>query len=247
MRRLWLIPLQIAVAIAPCLGLWLQTRADSSLEGPALSARPRVTHTEEAPYPDGAERTHENGKCAVRLTVDAEGKPRGIRILRCTDMIFAPNSLFAVERYQFKPGRDMQGNAVAVPVTFEIGFGIETGKPIPIRVRYAFGSPPAVTSTEPDANGIYPYTKIISPPAMEKYQDKGYSDVAFLREGKSPCDVVLTIDSQGRPHDALALHCENPELEKVAIASLLNSRYRPGLLKEQPVSVRAKIHLEYAE
>ncbi len=113
-------------------------------------------------------------------------------------------------------------------------------------MRYAFGSPPGVTSTAPYADGVYPLTKAVVAPQMAKYVDKGYGEAAFSDAGNSPCDIVLTVDAKGDASDAVITRCDHATVEKPAMQSLLSSHYKAGSLNGKAIPVRVTIHLEYA-
>ena len=118
----------------------------------------------------------------------------------------------------------------------------ELSKPI----RSAF-IPQRGGASEPDSDGIYPLTRSVTGPRVIKFSDKEYGRMAFAHEGNSVCDVVLTIDVKGKASDPLVSHCERPELEKPAVASLMKSEYKPGFVKGKAVPMRATIQLEYGE
>ena len=44
-----------------------------------------------------------SGICMVSIIVDEKGKTTNVRLIRCTDPIFAANSISAVSKYRFKP------------------------------------------------------------------------------------------------------------------------------------------------
>lgn len=247
MRWFWMIIGLFAMTASLSQGQQLLQEIETVVSDGDLPVKPKLLHPVFPEYPDLLRKARMNGKCAVVFTVDAEGWPRDLHIVRCSDHMFVEPSLHGVTQSRFEPGKDLSGKAVPSPVTVEIKFGVETASRLAIHVRYSFGSPPGVTSTEADSNGVYPFTRIITPPKMAKYFDKGFEDAAFPHEGHSPCDVLMTIDASGKPSDAAVLQCKNSDLEKPAVASLLNSSYQPGLLQGKAIPVRVRIHLEYGE
>lgn len=60
-----------------------------------------------------------------------------------------------------------------------------------------------------------------------------------------PCQVLLTIDSKGKPSNAQVLKCDKSSLDQVAIDSLMESKYKPAKLNGKKVSVRAAVVLVY--
>jgi len=99
----------------------------------------------------------------------------------------------------------------------------------------------------PNSDGVYPLTRSVTGPRVIKFSDRGYGRLAFVHEGTSTCDIVLTIDTKGKASDPQVDYCERPELEKPAIESLLKSDYKPGMVKGKEVPMRASIHLNYGE
>jgi len=223
-------------------------------EGTALPAsqlarsgvsRPTPLNSVEAEYSEEARQKRLNGLCLVSLTVDVQGMPQNIKLVRCSDPSFEENSLKAVTKYRFKPAMTQQGTPVPVLITVEINFQIDGGSYPGTLVRYGIGSPPGMSSTTPDIDGVYPPSKDVVPPAMVRFSDEGYWLAAFRSGTKSSCDVLITISSKGKPVDAKVLQCEKPYLDKLVTESLLKSHYKPGSFNGKAVSVRVSLHLEY--
>jgi TonB family protein len=111
-------------------------------------------------------------------------------------------------------------------------------------IHYGF-IPQRGGASEPDSDGVYPFTRSVTGPRVIKFSDVGYGGMAFAHEGHNVCEVVLTISEKGKATDPHVTHCERPELEESAIKSLLKSEYEPGFVKGKAVPMRASIHLEY--
>jgi len=205
---------------------------------------PRVVIHPEAEYSPEALVKNIDGKCLISMIVDTNGMPQGVHVVRCTDRVFAQSSLAATRRYRFHPATTPEGKAIAAVMQVEIRFHLGGSRGIDYPVRYYMLSPPGVISATPDANGIYALSATITAPAIARYEDRGYGQLAFDSEGGNPCDVTLTIDGKGKPSDLVLVHCERDKLAEPATKSLLASKYKPGLLNGKPVSVRAVIHLE---
>ncbi len=208
---------------------------------------PKAIKQPEADFPKEARERGINGKCAVGLIVDTDGMPRDIHVVRCSDMVFAPNSMQSVSRYRFKPATTADGAPVAVRISVIVRFMQNGDRWPPDPIRVALGSPPGDVSTLPDSSGVYSLTKAVSPPALVKFFDLGYSDLSFGVEGKSACDVVLTVSAKGKPSDAKIIKCERVNLEGPILQSLMDSKYTPGSINGKPVAVRALMHVEYGE
>lgn len=242
------------------LALILASTAACPGQGPEASPQPQSApaknagikppvpiETPEPQFPEAARFKKLSGSCFVSVTVDKSGNPQDPKVLRCTDMIFAQNSLAAVAEYRFKPARDRDGNPVPVMLTIEISFRLwGEGVDLSSFIRYTLQTPPGVTSTAPDASGVYPLTKAIEAPKLTKFSDEGFSKLSFAFRNSLGCDVVLTVSKKGKPADPHVTHCDNPAMQDSVVASLLQSRYKPGRLNGKPIPVRFSIHIAFA-
>ena len=200
----------------------------------------------EAVYPLQARGTRNSGVCAVSLIVDKSGTPQNPTIVRCTDPVFAENSLAAVLKYRFKPATTQSGDPIAVKITVEINFLFDGYlKDLPSRIKYVLQTPPGVTSPAPDGNGVYPLTKDIEAPIVTQFSDEGFSREAWLSSAELGCDLIFTLNQKGKPSEVQVTHCDRPGLEQPAVSSLLKSHFKPGKLKGKPISVRAAIHIAF--
>ena len=225
-----------------------------------------LTHIE-GNYPDDARIKNIDGMCLVSVTLDTQGDPQDPRIIHCTDPSFEDSSLNAAKQYRFTPATTQDGRPVAVTVLMGfpyhlIGSPIELlmidfhlerylvkgsiGHEIGTQIHYGF-IPQRGGASNPDSNGVYPFTRSVTGPRVAKFSDEKYGRIAFVHEGNSICDVVLTIDLKGKASDPQVTHCERPELEKPAIDSLLKSQYTPGFVHGKAVPMRASMHLEYGD
>jgi len=196
-------------------------------------------------YPDSVRARHINARCSDSLTVDINGIPQNITLIRCTDPIFEKYYLDAVSKFRFKPATTQQGKPIAAEINEMIDVEFDGGINLKNLIRYELKTPPGVISSDPSADGVYPLTKSTTPPTLAKFSDEGYGDAAFAFAGNSVCDVVITISAKGKASDPQVTHCERPALDKPAVQSLLKSHYKPGSVGGKAVPMRASIHLEY--
>jgi Gram-negative bacterial TonB protein C-terminal len=254
-HRMWFYTLLFA-----CLSITAHAQVTPSSDQPT-KVDPKDVHrpvpivTPEAQMPEEARRRNLTGICLISLIVDAYGEPQHPRIVRCTDPIFADNSLAAVMKYKFKPAVTSDGKAVPVMISIEVHFKFSGIQPAgndepPTAIRYTFAAPPGANSTGPDVNGVYQLTQSFAspnaPPKMVQFVSKGFGTAALPFPDGVACDVVLTIDAKGKPSDAQVSHCDKPMLENSAIESLLKSKYKPAMLNGKAVPVRATVRLAYA-
>jgi len=217
--------------------------------GPTVRA-PIPVSTPEASMPQKARLTQKNGICLISLVVDAKGEPVNPQVVRCSDSMFAANSMEAVKKYRFKPAvRVSDGTPVPVKLSIEINFrfgdAISGSSEPPAQLRYAFSSPPGITSLEPDAEGVYALSKRLEMPKISEFVSKGFAAAAMFAPDGTACRLLLTIDSKGKPSNAQILKCDKPSLDQVAIDSLMQSKYKPAKLNGKKVAVRAAVVLVY--
>jgi TonB family protein len=225
-----------------------QTGANQQAGEPSEKVNPpRPLNQVDAEFSPEARQKSINGRCMVAVTVDTEGRPQEIHVVRCTDPVFAQSSLDAVGKYRFQPATAQGGKPVAANISVEISFRQNGGPDPGLPIRCGFSSPPGISSSAPDADGVYPLTKLVDSPTMEHFSDDGYGNLAFHLVGSGACDVVLTIDAKGKPTNEQAPHCEKTVLELPAARSLLKSRYKPGSMNGKAVPVRVSVHLELGE
>lgn len=198
-----------------------------------------------ASYPPEAASSKANGKCAVSLVVGSNGVPKNLKIIRCTDQVFAKNSLAAVAEYRFKPATDKAGAPVEVTVTVQIDFRVQGGHDPKLRIHYSRSTPPGITSVEPTADGVYPYSIKMTPPTLVSFADEGYGDAAFANPETSGCDLVITIDGKGRASSPESVHCEGKGIGIAIAHSIADSRFEPGKVDGKPVPVRMAMHIEF--
>jgi len=207
---------------------------------------PRALNNVEAEFSPEARAKQVNGRCSVSMIVDTNGLPRDVEVVHCTDPEFLKSTTDAVEKYRFKPATTPDGRPVPVMIIVEVKYLLDSGRDPQLLVYSQMRTPPGTLSSAPDANGVYPLTQGVSAPRLVKFSDQGYLDSAFRTEGNSPCDVLLTINAKGKPSDPEVIHCEKPNLDKLATASLIKSGFEPGRFNGSPVPVRVLVHLEFA-
>lgn len=226
--------------------------ADQVFSDPKAVHPPVAIRTAEAQMPDKARRQQLDGFCIVGLVVGENGLPQNTHIVRCTDSIFAENSLKAVKNYRFQPATSFQDNKpvlfrLSVEINFRFGRNRE---PIPFpqpRLKLSFLLPSQPVPSEPDSAGTYTLSHAFDPPnslpRLERLVGAGFGRAAFSLDDGAGCIVALTIHENGLPSDAEITKCDDPALEAPAIRSVLRSQFSPAVLNGKPVPVRAAVHL----
>jgi TonB family protein len=262
MRNFLMIVLTVTLLTSPIHTQQIAPTADPLMLTRELVAKgitpPEPLSKVEAEYPDDARSQHLNGLCNVQIVVDVQGNPQNVRIIHCTESVFEQSSLNAAKQYRFKPAVTQEGKPVAVAMYIQTQFRLmdisfrhrmskaEANREINKLIHYGF-IPQRGGTSEPDPDGVYPFTRNVTGPRVIEFSDEGYGLAAFAYEGSGACDIVLTVSTDGKAIYPQMTHCERPELEKPAIDSLLKSKYKSGFVNGKPVAMRASIHLEYGD
>lgn len=209
---------------------------------------PVVLEAPEAEMPATARSARRTGICVISLVVDANGRPENPRVVRCTDALFADNSLAAVMKYRFAPARRVgDGAAVPAKITVEINFSFAgRGKAgPPATIAYAFYPPAGITTTNPDADGVYPLSKRLEQPQMVDLVSKGFAQASLPLAHGTACDLTVVLDAEGNPRSATVSRCDRPALAKPAVESMMKSKFKPARLNGNRVAVRLRVRLTY--
>jgi Gram-negative bacterial TonB protein C-terminal len=212
---------------------------------PAPAHAPHALITPEADYPPAGRKRQINGICSVAAIIDVHGVPTEIRVIRCSDRIFAANSIAAVARYRFDPAAMADGTPVAAKITVLVNYHVTEARGIDVQVKYQLRAPTGAVSPAPDSSGTYPFTGRIEAPTLTNFVDDGFGMRALFLPRKGSCDVELTIDTKGKPGNAVVEECESAQLGELARKSLLDSDYKPGRHDGHKVPVRVSIHIEF--
>jgi TonB family protein len=84
---------------------------------------PAVIHSENPQYTMAARRAKIKGLVVIGLTVDANGVPQDVHVVRGLDQGLDENAIAAVQQYRFKPAM-REGKPVPVEVNIEVKFDI---------------------------------------------------------------------------------------------------------------------------
>jgi periplasmic protein TonB len=77
------------------------------------------------PFTDEARAAKFNGSVLLQVVVTAEGRVENISVTRKTGYGLEANAIEAVRKWQFRPAKGPDGNAVAAVVTIEVTFRIK--------------------------------------------------------------------------------------------------------------------------
>jgi hypothetical protein len=219
---------------------------------PAVVHSPVPIQAPDAKMPEQAKQQKLDGLCTLAIVVDRKGIPQEPQIVRCTDTIFAENSLKAVKEYRFVPATTV---ADSKPVLFsmhvEISFQSQPDSgPVPLpqpKFKLSFLLPPQPAPVGPDAKGIYTLSRDFGPPnsfpKIQRFANVGFGRAAFSLEDGSGCIALLTLDESGHTTNAQIAKCDDPSLENPVLRSLWKSIFSPAVLNGKPVPVHSTIRL----
>jgi hypothetical protein len=227
--------------------------------GSGMTAPKLINHIE-ADVPQGAADRHHDGACSVALVVDTAGIPRNVRVVRCTDKIFAEDSLKPVQHYRFDPARTTDGKAVAVRINVRVAFHLNDQHDIfdtlnycassnpPISfVHFGLRSFPGISGTQPDSSGVYPLTREITPPSLKQLATTDVCEQGFSKADPLICDIPLTISDKGKAHPDGKAQCSEDTAETAAAKSLDGAIFQPAVYQGKPVAVKLIFHMVYGE
>ncbi len=86
-----------------------------------LSSQPQLLWKTEPEYSEEARKARYQGTVSLVLEIDAQGRPRNIRVVRSLGLGLDERAVEAVAQWKFKPGL-LNGRAVSSPVTVEVSF-----------------------------------------------------------------------------------------------------------------------------
>lgn len=235
-------------AAVVCLATGLSAWSQDSIADAPVPVDPKTMHPPTVLNSPIAEFPHTrhpaNGSCGFTLIVDANGDPQNLKLVRCTDAVFSKNAEDAVRKYRFRPATMLDGKPVTVIIHINVDFRSDDGEP-PVRARvgWGFGSPPGMTDTGPDPNGVYPLMKSMQAPKPTGLRVKGFEAVAMWLPENSRCDTVLTLDAKGKVTDVQIISCDDKAMEKPTLETLHGAKFSPGALNNNSVPVRMLFRL----
>lgn len=179
-------------------------------------------------YPEKARNEKINGRCLVAFTVDADGLPRGVRIVKSLDPDLDASAVQAVERWKFKPATEDGVGPIPFELAAEVNFQLLKANKV--------GAVIAIPS-RPDAPGIL-LTRDgsnISPPVAIRQVPPKYPRRERWHRVSGDCTLKIIIDSEGTPESIKVVKSLDPGLDQSAIEAVKQWRYKPALKDGVPV------------
>ncbi len=245
------------MTLAVVCSVYLSKAASGQLSGQPTSTIAKAGHppvmvaAPEPDYPAAARDRFLEGQCVISLRVGTNGAPQDAKVVHCSDVIFASNSLIAVGKYVFQPARDNTGNPVVVPISIEIDFHLADiatepiGRPTSGMFRYGIVPLEAQNSSGPLPKGVYALTTAMESPKLARLPDESFVNEAFRFRHGLHCEVALTINKKGIASDPVGAHCNEQAMTIPAVTSLLSSKFDAARLNGKAISVRVVVGLAY--
>ncbi|MGO8757620.1 MAG: energy transducer TonB [Terracidiphilus sp.] len=190
---------------------------------------PAVLHSVNPEFSDEARRANYQGACLITLTVDAQGNPQNIRVVRALGMGLDEKAIEAIRQYKFKPAMKDGKTPVAVMVTIEVVFRL-----------YARGKP--VPSTAP---GFDTVPSNVSPPHLLDYVVPKYSYNGRKNRISGDCVIGLTVDTHGVPQNVHVVTSLEPSLDENAVKAVKQWRYTPAMSNGNAVPFESTVKVNF--
>ncbi len=94
--------------------------------------------------------------------------------------------------------------------------------------------PPAPAPPAPDTQ-----------PELVYSADPVYPDIASVRSIEGDCTLVLTVDTNGLPQNVRIVKSLSPEIDAVAVAAVLQYRFKPATRNGVPVATKVAVRLAF--
>lgn len=193
---------------------------------------PEVLHAVEARFSDYARQNRICGTNLIRLTVDADGNPQDLHVIKSLEPSLDAQAIQAVSQYRFRPAMKDGTTPVPVEITIEIDF----------RLYKTPGSPgcspqyPAAVST---AQGR------VIPAVLISHAQPKYTREARKNRISGACTLQLTIDPKGIPRNVQVIKSLDPGLDLNAVKAVERWRYKPATKDDIPVSEDSTVNVEF--
>jgi TonB family protein len=193
---------------------------------------PEVIHSVEAEFSDYARRNRICGVNLIRLTVDANGNPHDLRVIKSLEPSLDAEAMEAVSQYRFRPAMKDGTTPVPVQITIEIDF----------RLYKSLGSPgcsPEYPAAVSAAQGR------VVPAVLISHVEPKYTRDARKNRITGNCTLQLTIDAKGIPRNVHVIKSLDPGLDSNAVKAVERWRYRPAIKDDVPVSEDSTVNVEF--
>jgi TonB family protein len=193
---------------------------------------PVVIHSVEAQFSDYARQNRICGTNLIGLTVDANGNPQDLHVIKSLEPSLDAKAIEAVSQYRFKPAMKDGTAPVPVEITVEIDFRL-------YKSLGSLGCSPEYAAAANHAQGP------VIPPALISHVEPKYTHDARKNRITGTCTLQLTIDAKGIPRNVHVIKGLDPGLDLNAVKAVERWRYRPAIKDDVPVPVDSTVNVEF--
>jgi TonB family protein len=236
--------------------------------GPGVTA-PELLPLDLGPFPTEKCREKVDGKVALTLLVDTEGKPHNIMFLHPLGTNLDKLALKIVEADQFKPGTH-DGAPVVIGESVEVEMHacaeqtkedlanksyrlrlrsqpVQNFEVLPQPMEEAVLAPNDIEQKK-SKDGSPVQFKVggkVSPPVVLNNVEAEFSDAARQAKYQGTCLIALTVDRNGLPQNLHVVKSLDYGLTEKAIESVRKYRFKPAMRNGVPVPVLINVQVEF--
>ena len=176
------------------------------------------------------------GTCLIAATVDVNGFPRSLHVVKSLDPALDRNAVESVRTWRFWPA--LKDRSLAVPVEITIAASFQAYKNVPYTFAAMIAeSPDAVlASFAPDAGD-----HIAAPLPLNMNEiDPEYSYYGRMNRISGVCIVALLVNADGVPQNVHVIKGLERGMDEDAVAAVQQLRFKPAL-KDGATPVPAEV------
>jgi len=213
--------------------------ASQPSDSEAVQVTPPKVITQPSPdYSYEARKKKISGSCLVSFTVDPDGVPRNVHVVKGLESTLDANAVQTIETWRFKPALKDGKTPVSFDLTAEVSFRLfdvhKSGSVIAIPARP--GDPGTLLS--------YDGSRVIPPIPIKQVAPK-YPFIERLGSGSGDCAIAMILDTEGVPQNVHVVKSADRRLDESAIKAVMQWRYKPALRGGVPVPVEMKVIVKF--
>ena len=225
-------------SIAPVSGSTPAAGASQPSDKAAVQITPPIVITQSNPdYPDGARKKKISGTCLLSFTVDTDGIPRSVRVVKGIEPSLDANAVQALETWRFKPAMKDGKTPVSFNLTSEMSFRILDKHTAGIKATLARPDDPGTLLSSDGSRVI--------PPIPIKHIAPKYPSDEKKHRISGDCTLEILIDSEGVPQHIHIVKSLGPAFDESALEAVKQWRYTPALKDGVPVSVESTVIVKF--
>ncbi len=231
--------------IAPVSGSTQASGASQPSNSAAFQIVPPFAIAQPNPsYSSEARKKKISGTCLVSFTVDTNGIPQSVRVVKSLEPSLDTNAVQAIETWRFKPARKEGKTSVPFDLTAEVSFRI-----MDIHRSESATSVTSVIANPADSDDLgtvlsYDGSRLIRPIPVLQIAPKYPSDEKRHRIN-GDCLLALIIDSEGIPQDIHIVKSLGPAFDESAIEAVKKWRYKPASRDGVPIPMKTHVIVKF--